>query len=133
MKNNQWRVSPILGVRQVRQTAEYYRDVLGFSLDPVDGVFQPSPNEPGGVYAIVKRGGAWIHFQIRRGELPERTRQGFERDIYLYLEDLDGLYADLQKRGVQILQPPGMAPHGIREMIVEDLNGYRLTFGEFIP
>jgi hypothetical protein len=31
-----------------------------------------------------------------------------------------------------ILQPPHIAPHGIREMVVQDLNGYRLAFGEFV-
>lgn len=61
MTTMNWQASPILGVRQVRRAAEYYRDVLGFSLDP-DGVFQSSPDEPGGVYAIVKRPGAWVHF-----------------------------------------------------------------------
>src|SRR5437899_815488 len=66
MSSETWRASPVLGVRNVRQAAEYYRDVLGFSLDPVEGVFQPSEDEPGGVYAIVKRAGVWIHFQIRR-------------------------------------------------------------------
>ncbi len=125
-----WRASPVLGVPHVRQAAEYYRDVLGFSLDPVDGVFQPRADEPGGVYAIVKRSGVWIHFQIRRGELPQRSRSAFERDVYLYTQGLDGLYADLQQRGAAILQPPQMAPHGIREMVVEDLNGYRVAFGE---
>lgn len=128
----EWRASPVLGVRQVREAAEYYRDVLGFSLDPVDGVFQPSADEPGGVYAIVKRPGAWIHFQIRRGELTERPRSAFERDVYLYVQDLDGLYADLQRRGATILQAPAVAPYGIREMLVEDLNGFRLTFGEIV-
>jgi catechol 2,3-dioxygenase-like lactoylglutathione lyase family enzyme len=49
-----WRVCPILAVRNVRETAEYYRDVLGFTLDPVDGIFQPTAGEPGGVYAIVR-------------------------------------------------------------------------------
>ena len=125
-----WHTSPILGVRNVGQAAEYYRDVLGFDLDPVAGVFQPSADEPGGVYAIVKRAGAWIHFQIRRGELPERTRQSFERDVYLYVDDVDALHADLQQRGAMIQQGPQMAPYGIRELEVEDLNGYRLTFGE---
>jgi hypothetical protein len=86
-----WRASPVLGVRDVRQAAEYYRDVLGFSLDPVSGVFRPSGDEPGGVYAIVKRGGVWIHFQIRRGDLPERKRQTFEGDVYLYVEDVEAL------------------------------------------
>jgi hypothetical protein len=117
----------------VRQAAEYYRDVLAFSLDPVDGVFQPTADEPGGVYAIVKRSGVWIHFQIRRGDLPQRSRQVFERDIYLYVDDLDALHGDLQQRGAVILQAPRVAPYGIREIVIEDLNGYRLTFGEVVP
>lgn len=130
MKRETWTASPVLGVGQVRQAAEYYRDVLGFSLDPVDGVFQPSPDEPGGVYAIVKRLGVWIHFQIRRDGSPRAQRPAFERDVYLYVDDLDGLYSDLRRRGANIRSAPQMAPHGIREMVVEDLNGYRLAFGE---
>lgn len=106
MNTNASRTSPILGVPNVRHAAEYYRDVLGFDLDPEDGVFQPSPNEPGGVYAIVKRAGVWVHFQIRRDTPPPRTRQAFERDIYLYVADFDSVYADLQSRGATILQPP---------------------------
>ena len=130
MSGRTWRASPVLGVRNVRQAAEYYRDVLGFNLDPVEGVFQPSPDEPGGVYAIVKRAGTWIHFQIRRGDLPERRRESIERDVYLYVDDLDALHAELQRRGAAIQQGPRTAPYGIREIEVEDLNGYRLTFGE---
>ena len=132
MRDEAWKTSPILGVRNVRQAAEYYRDVLGFDLDPENGVFQPSPDEPGGVYAIVKRGGVWIHFQIRRGDLPERKRESIERDVYVYVDDLDSVYADLQRRGAVIKQPPRTAPYGLRELEVEDLNGYRLTFGEFV-
>jgi uncharacterized glyoxalase superfamily protein PhnB len=130
LNSNQWQASPVLGVGNVRQAAEYYRDVLGFNLDPVDGVFQPTADEPSGVYAIVKRSGVWIHFQIRRGVLPQRQRQGFERDGYFYADDLDALHAELQQRGAMILQSPRAAPYGIREMVVEDLNGYRLAFGE---
>jgi predicted enzyme related to lactoylglutathione lyase len=130
MNDTQWRASPILGVPNVRQAAEYYRDVLGFTLDPEDGVFQPSPDEPGGVYAIVKRAGVWIHFQIRRDGVPPRTRQSFERDLYLYITDLDAVHADLQCRGANILQPPVTMPYGVRELVIEDPNGYRIAFGE---
>jgi uncharacterized glyoxalase superfamily protein PhnB len=125
-----WQVSPVLGVRSVRKAAEYYRDILGFHLDPVDGVFQPAADEPQGVYAIVKRPGVWIHFQIRRGEIPAPARQSFERDVYLYVENLDSLYIEFKKRGAQVILPPSQAPHGIYEMVVEDLNGFRLAFGE---
>ena len=124
------RVSPVLGVKHVREAAEYYRDVLGFSLDPVDGVFQPSPDEPDGVYGIVKKGSVWIHFQIRRADIQQRPRRAMERDIYLYIDDVAATYADLARRGANIVQPPFDAPYGIREFTVEDLNGFRLTFGQ---
>lgn len=130
MKHEAWVVSPVLGVHNVRQAAEHYRDVLGFSLDPVDGVFQPSPDEPGGVYAIVKRAGVWLHLQIRRGERPKPPRAAFERDVYLYVDDVDALHLELQRRGATVRSAPAMTPHGIRELVVEDLNGYRIAFGE---
>lgn len=132
MSRASWRASPVLGVQNVRQAAEYYRDVLGFSLDPVDGVFQPTEDEPGGVYAIVKRDGVWIHFQIRRGGRLEGKRQPLERDVYLYVDELDALYSDVQHRGAVIIQPPRISPYGLREFVIEDLNGYRLTFGEVL-
>lgn len=124
------KVSPVLGVPRVRQAAEYYRDVLGFSLDPVDGVFQPSAAEPDGVYAIVKMEDAWIHFQIRREVTPERKRHALERDVYLYVNNVTEFHADLQQRGAKILHDPFDAPYGVREFVVEDLNGFRITFGQ---
>ena len=125
-----WTASPILGVRRVRPAAEYYRDVLGFTLDSVHGVFQPTADEPDGVYAIVERSGLRIHFQIRRGDLPDRVRQPLERDVYLYVTDLDALHADLIRRGARITQPPRPTPYGLRELVVEDPHGYRLAFTE---
>ena len=130
MEPRRWKASPILGVPRVREAAEYYRDVFGFDLDPVDGVFQPSPDEPQGVYAIVERAGVRIHFQIRRDDLPSRARAPFERDLYLYVDRLDSLEAELKGRGARIVAPPRMAPYGIREMVVEDPFGFRLAFGE---
>ena len=84
-----WSTAPILGVRNVRQTAEYYRDVLGFELDPETGVFQGAGNEP----------------------------------------DVDTLYRELQTRGAANVSPPQNAPYGLREILVEDPNGYRVAFG----
>ena len=131
MSAESWQASPILGVPNVRKAAEYYRDVLGFSLDP-DGVFQPTADEPGGVYAVVKRAGAWIHLQIRRGELPARARPAFERDVYIYVDAVDLLHQELTGRGAVIKQSPRNAPYGLRELEVEDLNGYRVTFAQFL-
>lgn len=127
-----YEICPILGVPNVRQAAEYYRDVLGFHLDPVDGVFQPSPEEPDGVYALVERPGAVIHLQIRVNPPAPARRPTYERDVYVYVEDVDALHHDLVQRGAVVLETPHLAPYGIREMVVEDLNGYRIAFGQVI-
>ena len=126
-----WRASAILGVRRVRQAAEYYRDVLGFSLDPEDGVFQPSPDEPDGVYAIVTRSSARIHFQIRRGEIPERSRSAIERGR---LPVCDG--RGRTARRVQTSRGDAQAAPAdgtVRDSRAggQGLNGFRLVFGEF--
>ncbi len=126
------RISPILAVKHVRQAAEYYRDVLGFSLDPDNGVFQPSPDEPDGVYAIVKNKEVWIHFQIRRDALPVRDRHVLERDVYLYVDNITATHAELASRGANIISGPSNTPYGVREFTIEDLNGFRLTYGQFL-
>lgn len=84
------------------------------------------------MYAIVERGGARIHFQIRRGDLPERKRESIERDVYVYVDDVASLHEDLTRRGAKIAHPPRVAPYGLRELEVVDLNGYRVTFGQFV-
>ena len=128
--NNAWRASPILGVTNVRRTAEYWRDILGFALDPDDGVFAPSPDEPEGVYGIVKRGGVWVHFQRRRDAAPPRVnRPPLARDVYLYVNLIHEVHADLVARGATVVQPPTVAPYGILEFVVEDPDGHRIAFG----
>lgn len=133
LERGMWTASPILGVRRVREAAEYYVNVLGFSLDPEFGVFAPEADDPQGVYAIVKREGVWIHFQIRRGEDVPRTRESIECDVYVYVSDIESLFAEFQERGANILRPPADQAYGLRDMVVEDLNGYRLVFGQLLP
>ncbi|MBX7131294.1 MAG: VOC family protein [Fimbriimonadaceae bacterium] len=132
MQTGSWTASPILGVRRVREAAEYYVSVLGFDLDPEFGVFQPEADDPQGVYAIVKREGVWLHLQIRRGEEPVRVRESIECDVYIYVPDVESLHAEFQERGANILRPPADQAYGLRDMVVEDLNGYRLVFGQFL-
>ena len=129
-RTSRWTAAPILGVRDVRRAAEYYRDVLGFALDPKDGVFFGAGDEPGGLYAIVERAGVAIHFQIRRDDRPERSvRAPLELDVYIYVDDVDALHAELGGRGAEVAGPPRSAPYGLREIVVEDPDGHRVAFG----
>ena len=60
-------------------------------------------------------------------------RQSLGRDVYIYVGAVDSLHQELRCRGAIITQAPQNAPYGLRELEVEDLNGYRVAFGEFLP
>ncbi|MGI9600309.1 MAG: glyoxalase superfamily protein [Acidimicrobiales bacterium] len=124
-----WTAVPVLGVRDVKKVAEYWRDVLGFDLDADHGVFGVEGDESGGVYAIVSRDGCVVHFQIRRGPQDERRREHIETDVYIHVDDVDRVYEELTRRGAAIWDPPSVAPYGQNEIRVEDCVGHRLTFG----
>ena len=132
MNNELWRVSPIFGVPSPLKSAEYWRDFFGFDLDPEEGVFAPEPTGADGVYAIVKREGVWVHFQLRQEEAPKGDRGAMASDAYIYVVGVDALFAQMMARGANVIRPVEDSPYGLRDFVVEDLNGYRIIFGEFI-
>ena len=121
----QGRVAPILGFRDVRRAAEYYKDVLGFRERSV----MEGEGEEAAVYAILDRDGTEIHLQIRRREIFADKRESLESDAYFFVPDADALHAELVGRGASILRPPQDEPYGLRDFAVEDLEGHRLLFG----
>jgi uncharacterized glyoxalase superfamily protein PhnB len=51
-------------------------------------------------------------------------------DAYFWPEDVDALHAELERRGATIIQPPTDQPYGLRELRVQDPDGYILAFGK---
>ena len=49
--------------------------------------------------------------------------------ISVFVENVDDLYREYQERDAKILNSPANMPWGLREMIVEDLDGHRLRMG----
>ena len=125
MSDGSWRIAPSLGFRDVKQATEYYTAVLGFECP--GGVFEGVPGE-GGIYAIVRRGGIEIHLQIRRREAIV-GRESIEGDVYLFVPDVDDLFEEFRGKGVTIHRTPRDSPYGLRDFVIEDPEGHRLTFG----
>jgi predicted enzyme related to lactoylglutathione lyase len=119
-----WKNCPVLGVRDVQAAADFFEKRLGFT---VGSVFGPDPAE-GAVYAIVERGGAQIHLQIRRRPL-DAPRESIESDLYMHVPDVDRLHEELLGRGAQILRPPLEEPYGMRDFVAAGPEGLRLVFG----
>ena len=115
-------------VPDVVKAAEYYRDVLGFRIL---GYFLDPP-----VFAMVARDGVEMHFgKADEGQAPSpnlQRRHEIGIDAYIWVNDVDALYAELKARGAKIIDTPVKRVYNCYEMTVEDNFGFRLVFsGDF--
>jgi len=116
-------ICPHFVVPDVVASAEHYRDFLGFKIL---SYFLDPP-----VFAVVARDDVVIHFgKSDNGALPSPnvTRRSIGLDAYIWVNDLDARYAELQGRGAKIIESPAMRVHKCYELLVEDNFGFRLCF-----
>jgi [ribosomal protein S5]-alanine N-acetyltransferase len=110
-------LQPVLGVADVRATAEYYRDKLGFMIG--------DPATYGGVWlGEWMATGASIHFSQVDAVPPARS-------VPLYLNvgpEIDALHATYKARGIDVLTDVEHQPWGARMFAIRDCNGYVLRF-----
>ncbi len=109
------KASQCLIVADVQRSQDYYRDQLGFTID---GQFV----ERDGVSFLIKK--ADSNELIR----PNHTVNGF-MDTYIWVDDVDGIYADLKARGANLESEPANQSYGMREFLVYDTDGYRFCIG----
>jgi hypothetical protein len=118
-------IAPVLGCRDVRLVAEWFRDVLGFDLDGAR-VFTLDPGE-GPSYAIVERDGMEVHLQIR--SVPEAPRDPNAYDSYARVPDAAALLEEFLGRSVVVVQPLETQPYGMLDFSVRSPEGHVLMFG----
>jgi uncharacterized glyoxalase superfamily protein PhnB len=118
-------INPHFVVRDVVEAAEYYRDVFGFKIL---GYYWDPP-----VFAMVGRDDVVIQFgRIDRGQTvaPNRTRRDEALDAYIWVNDLDALFAEMKQKSAKIVEEPKRQPWNCYEFWVEDAFGFRLVFSE---
>jgi hypothetical protein len=77
--------------------------------------------DPGKEIGAVSRGKVAIFFRKRT--------QPFEPAVHwVFAEDIDATYQELQALGANIVQPLAEMPWGLRQFTVEDLDGNRFYF-----
>jgi hypothetical protein len=113
---------PQFTVPDVVRTAEYYRDVLGFTID---GYWASPP-----VFAIVSRDAVQVFFNRADGAPPRSGRADGAYDVYVRMTGVDALAAELRRRGADVIDGPVTREYGQRELVVRDVNGLVITFGE---
>jgi len=98
---------PELPVADVERAQQHYRDTFDFEIAWLT---------PGKEIGAVTNGKATIFF--RKREAP------FDPAIHwVFAEDIDATYHDLQTIGADITDPLELKPWGIRQFTVQDLDG----------
>ncbi|MEO8132757.1 MAG: VOC family protein [Betaproteobacteria bacterium] len=110
----------MLPVDDLARTATFYQDMLGFKLD----FLMDDPPTHGSV----TRCSVGIQFTTAPAGYDPRSYPGW---TYIFIDNVDALHAEFADKGVAITQPLGSRDHGMREFEIEDLNGYRLRFGQY--
>jgi uncharacterized glyoxalase superfamily protein PhnB len=57
-----------------------------------------------------------------------QARKHREACLFFGAPDVDGAYAELVAKGVAINQPPKVAPYGMKQMYLQDPDGFGLCF-----
>jgi uncharacterized glyoxalase superfamily protein PhnB len=103
---------PELPVADVERAQQHYRNALGFEIGWL---------YPGKEIGAVSRGKVVIFFRKRTPP--------FEPAVHwLYAEDIDATYEELQATGAKIVDPLEMKPWGLRQFTVQDLDGNLFYF-----
>ena len=114
----------IVPVSDVRDTVDFYVDVLGFTERFVSG---------DQTFAIVLHGDAAVHF-VKAGGAEALRATANHIAIYLWVKHVDALYETLKPKLDGLpkgrVRAPFTQDYGMREFHVKDPDGCLLLFGE---
>ena len=119
-------LSPLLAVRNMKETIEFYKNTLGFKI----GMVFPDVDNP--EYADLSKDGMVLMF-VPAKEHGIGSGEKLGIGVYLYMEidgDIDEYYAELKSKGVNIVVDIKDEPYGVRDFSIKDIDGYQLTFNK---
>jgi catechol 2,3-dioxygenase-like lactoylglutathione lyase family enzyme len=116
----------ILITPDIRQTATFYHDALGFRV--------VEHYDKAEKFAATYRDSVEILLvEAQHGEVESnRSRYGAGFDAYLVPDTLDGItefYKEIVDKGIKIIQPLMYTPYGSMEFALEDIDGHIVGVG----
>lgn len=115
------RMVPLLWVRDIRRSVDFYTGPLGFVLAEQAG-------EGAELYwCQVEREGA--AFMLQQSPPERRWPDDPAPNVHFYIvcDDADVIHGELIAAGLD-LDPPTVAEYGMNQLMVTDHDGYRLCF-----
>jgi hypothetical protein len=119
------RGAPYFPVIDVENTADHYKNVLGFAVDYAAG----SPAE----FAILARDG--LSIMLRRvaasDTIVPNEKQGGTWDVFFWVRDARTLHHELSSKGATVVYGPVVQEsYRMLEFAVRDNAGYVIGFGQ---
>lgn len=117
----------VLLVSDVVESANWYRDKLGFSYDKFYG--QPPD------FCILERD----NFNIMLSQVKDTSEikpnwKTVEKmwNIYFWVDDVEAIYDEFQESGATIDYTLYLTPYGVKEFGINDPDGYDVAFGQVV-
>ena len=121
-------MSPLLSVFDMPTSLKFYRNVLGFE------VVQDSGQGDDSGWVMLRKNDATLMLNTaydddERPPEPDKLDLIIHADtcIYFGCPDVDGAFHYLVKQGIT-LEPPAVAPYGMKQLYFDDPDGYALCF-----
>lgn len=120
------RSNPHLPVKNLRETLDYYRDILGF-YDEWTTADKDKNVTDGGICRDEMR--------LLFGEDPEfieliNSYKKSRLPLMWFVENIDEIYAEYQAKGIKLADELRTHPYGLREFAFVDINGYYIRVAE---
>jgi|ERR1700722_3231101 uncharacterized glyoxalase superfamily protein PhnB len=117
-------IAPQLVVKDVKKSAEYYRDILGFTI--IGLVLDPP------VYAMVERDGCQVHFAKSDIQDIKKNKdyRSISHDFIIWVPEIQNFYDEVVSKNAEILEGITQKPYGSREFVIEDYDGHKILVGD---
>ena len=120
--------APVLLVKDVVASANYFRDSIGFHYDEFYG-------EPP-CFCICDRDG--LRLMLAQVVDPSQIKPFWHIrentwNAYFWVDAADALYAEMKAKGAKMDYGPCTQPYGVREFGIQDLDGHDIGFGQILP
>jgi catechol 2,3-dioxygenase-like lactoylglutathione lyase family enzyme len=112
---------PVLPVHDIRAAVEFYCNTLGFELDFV------ADDPP--THGSVTRCRVGIQFTNAPANFDPGSYPGYN---YFFVDNINDLHAEYVAKGDRITRSLMSHDHGMREFEIQDCNGFRLRFGQYL-
>jgi uncharacterized glyoxalase superfamily protein PhnB len=112
----------VIAVHDLRRSADYYRDVLGFRIIEI--------GDPGWRFFV--RDGCFIMAGECADALSPHGLGDHSYFAYVEVDDVDAFHGELTARGVSVISPLRTEPWAMREFGICTVDGHRMRFGSSV-